>query len=142
MGVLSDLVVASGDDAMRIAELSSPAAELGGIDIKGIDTVKLAMLHAVVSGRTYEDVLALYEPTGEGSQEGPWVVKLPADLVAALAGLDESAQRRVGTRWAQIEEFALDGWQVADVCNTLEGICGLARQATESAQSVFLWICL
>ena len=50
MGVLSDLVVAPVGDAERIGHADAPAAEFGGIDIKGIDSVKFGTLHSILTG--------------------------------------------------------------------------------------------
>lgn len=141
MGVLSDLVVAPDHAAAKVLHASNPASEFGGIDIKGVDSTKFGTLHAIMSGRSLEDVLPLYDPISE-DEEGPWLFRIPRDLVAQLATLSGREQERVADAWAQTEEFSLDGWERTDVASTLEEICELARKAVDSRETLFLWMCL
>jgi len=140
VGVLSDLVVAPSGDADRIARAAVPSQEFGGIDIKGIDTVKLCMLHALVTDQPYKTLKDQYTPVVSVSDEGPWVFRLPDSCVDALARLDDEARAAVATRWAQTKEFQFDRWRTAAVAEALEAISALARRAVESKQSVFLWM--
>ena len=142
MGVLSDLVVAPAEEAERVAHASVPSREFGGIDVKGIDTVKFGMLHAMLTGRTFDDVLPSYDPVAEVPADGPWVFRLPEELVARLAALSPEERQAAGVKWAATEEFALSGWEEAAVSDGLVEICRLARQAADSRQALFLWMCL
>ncbi len=142
MGVLSDLVVAPVDDAEKVAHADVPSRAFGGIDIKGIDTVKFGTLHSLVTGRTFDEVLALYDPVVEVSDDGPWVFRIPEELVERLAALSEEEGRTVAAKWAATEEFALSGWDEAAVSDGLVAICELARRAVDSGQALFLWMCL
>jgi len=119
-----------------------PSREFGGIDVKGIDTVKFGMLHAMLTGRTFDDVLPSYDPVAEVSADGPWVFRLPEELVARLAALSPEERQAAGVKWAATEEFALSGWEEAAVSDGLVEICRLARQAADSRQALFLWMCL
>src|SRR3954470_7804655 len=127
MGVLSDLVVAPVGDAERVAHAEVPSQAFGGIDINGIDTVKFGTLHSIVTGRSLEALLPEYQPIVTVSEEGPWVFRLPPDLVSRLAELDDAARARVTKQWAGTEEFALDGWAENDVAGALGPISTLAR---------------
>lgn len=142
MGVLSDLVVAPAEDAERVAHASVPSREFGGIDIKGVDTVKFGTLHSLVTGRTFDEVLPLYDPVAEVSEDGPWVFRIPEELVLRLAALSDEERRTVAVKWAATEEFALSGWEEAAVSDGLVAICELARRATDAGHALFLWMCL
>ena len=142
MGVLSDLVVAPPGDAERIGRARAPAAEFGGIDIKGIDSVKFGMLHSILTGRTFRQLLPEYNPVFALSDEGPWVFQIPADLVTRLASLAGEDKRLVVSKWAATKEFALDRWPASEVARAFDGIASLARQAEEAGHSLFLWISL
>ena len=122
MGVLSDLVVAHSSDAERIGRARAPAAEFGGIDIKGIDSVKFGMLHSILTGRSFKQLLPEYNPVFAVSDEGPWVFRLPADLVTRLASLAGEDKQRVVSQWAATREFALPKTPVT-LCS-----CGLASE--------------
>ena len=142
MGVLSDLVAAPATDADRVATSVNPAAELGGIDIKGIDSVKFGTLHAILTGRSFEDLLPEYDPVVTVSEEGPWLFRLPTELVVRLASLAGGDERAVVSRWAATEEFALDGWSASDVARALDEIVALARKGLDAGHSLFLWMSL
>jgi len=139
MGVLNDLVVAASGDAERIARAESPAADFGGIDIKGIDSVKFGMLHSILTGRSFEDLLPEYEPVVSVSDDGPWVFRLPSDFVARLATLAGDDKQAVVSKWAATEEFVLDRWTASDVAEAFDDIALLARKADDAGHSLFLW---
>jgi hypothetical protein len=117
------------------------AERFGGIDIKGIDSVKFGTLQSIMTGRSFEELLPLYEPTSK-SDEGPWVFCLPRELVTQLAALPEGERKRIAELWARTEEFVLDRWDVPDVSSVLDSVCELARQAIAAKQALFLWMCL
>jgi hypothetical protein len=142
MGVLSDLVVAPAGDAERVAHAEVPSQAFGGIDIKGIDSVKFGTLHSIVTGRPFEELLSEYGPVVTVSEEGPWVFEIPPELSSRLAHFDDAERAKVAKLWASTEEFALDGWAEDDVAAALGSISTLARRAVDSGQVLFLWMCL
>ena len=100
MGVLTDFVVADRNDARRVCDASCPSRDFAGQDAKGIDTVKLGKLYAVLMGGEY-DPSFISEPLCAGGDEGPWVFEVPLDLVRRLASLaphNPAGRRVVGER--------------------------------------------
>jgi hypothetical protein len=140
MGVLSDLVVATDGDIQRILETEVPSQAFGGVDLKGIDSVKFTTLHSILTGQSFDELLPSYRPIAIGSDEGPWVFKLPSDLVGRLAAMTQEERLPVAEKWAETEEFKLDRWKPADVQPTLDTICLQAESASSSHQSLFLWM--
>ncbi|HET7458127.1 MAG TPA: hypothetical protein VFJ74_10795 [Gemmatimonadaceae bacterium] len=140
MGVLSDLVAAPSTAAEAIGRTRGPARQFGGIDIKGIDTIKLGMLHAMLTGETFESLFPAYDPVVSVSDDGPWVFELPSALVQRLGALDEPALSATAASWARTEEFEADGWSPKDVHAVLRDICAVARQARSAEHSLFLWM--
>jgi hypothetical protein len=140
MGVLSDLVVAPATDAERVARAEVPSRAFDGIDIKGIDSVKLGTLHSLLTGRTFEELLPLYEPAVTVSDDGPWVFQIPRDLVALLSALDGPRKNEVARQWAV--QFALDRWTEGEVATALGSISTLAKKGNEPGQALFLWMSL
>jgi hypothetical protein len=138
MGVLSDLIVAPPVDAERVGRASLPDASIPSVDVKGIDTVKLGVLHEILTGTSFDELLEQYDPAYEGSDEGPWVFVLPAELVASLAKLDSGDRRTVAAKWAQAEEFALDGWSLSDVATGLDVVCEQACAAVSAGKALLL----
>ena len=142
MSVLSDLIVAPVSAAEAISRSPAPAREFGGADIKGIDTVKLALLHAQLTGEPLKPLLPAYEPLVSASDDGPWVFALPTPLVQHLATLGAPEQAGVGARWGAAEEFTLDRWRTPDVLGVLETLCASARQAEARGEALLLWMSL
>jgi hypothetical protein len=142
MGVLSDLVVAPEADAAVVAGSMNPAAQFGGIDIKGISSVNFGVLHSILIGRPFKELLPQYKPLISLSSEGPWVFRIPQDLVVQLAGMSDHERHRVGDLWARTDEFLGAGWTQPEVAEAFESICALARNAVESKNALFLWMCV
>lgn len=142
MGVLSNLVVAPEGDAQKVARTDVPSQTLGGIDIKGIDTIKFCQLHAMLTGKSYDDLISGYDAVAEESEDGPWVFRVPPELVSRLAGLQAHELPQIAKKWAAIEEFTADGWTEADVSNALTSIANLSKKALSPGQALFLWMCL
>jgi hypothetical protein len=142
MGLLTDLVIANEADATNIANSHYPLDDFTGIDIKGVDSVKLTTLHSILSGEEFKDLLAQYNPIASASDDGPWVFVLPADLVARLANLDEAELADTAAKWGNTEEFQLDGWSQSNVTDVLRGIAHLARQASDQGKHIFAWMSL
>jgi hypothetical protein len=142
MGVLSDLVVAPAGDAERVAHAEVPSRAFDGIDIKGIDSVKFGTLQSILTGRPFEELLSEYDPVVTVSDEGPWVFRIPHELLTRLVALDHTERARVAKQWASTEEFGLDGWAEDDVAGALGSISTLARKAVDSGQTLFLWMSL
>jgi hypothetical protein len=135
-------VVGDVGDAKKIGASRIPSGDFNGIDIKGIDTVKFTTLHALATGRSYDELMPGYEPVHSVSRDGPWVVVIPVELVSHLATLDLAAIRELGLRWADTDEFFVDQWTPADVVATLDEICEQAVKASSTHRSLFLWMCL
>lgn len=143
MGVLSELVVAPAGEAERVAQAQVPSQTVGGIDIKGVDSVKFGTLHSILMGQSFEELLPLYEPVVTVSDDdGPWVFQIPPDLVTRLAALDDAGMAAVARQWAATEEFVLDDWTEDEVVSVLSAISSLSKQAIESGQALFLWMSL
>jgi hypothetical protein len=136
VGVLSELAIGDEGDAEKIAN-SLPSADLGGVDLSGIDPVKLGTLHSIVLGKEHD-----YGLEYASSEEGPWVFKFPRELVDALAVQTQAQQMDVAARWLTTDEFSIDGWGLENVEATLRTICEQAKRASASSRALFLWVSL
>ncbi len=141
MGVLTDLLVATEADMEAIGEMDYPLGQFPGLDAKGLDWVSFSTLQELVTGEPYDDVLKLYDPVLTVSDDGPWISKIPANLVQRLASLTETERRTIGARWAQTDELKHQ-WTEDVVQEVLEDICKLAVKAVSQPDHVLLmWIC-
>lgn len=136
--MLCDLVAAK--DPNQVAQSSNPSKELGGIDIKGIETVKLEKLFKQLVGK--EPAESDFDMVASAGDDGPWVVPIPAALTSALAKLDADGLKAAAARWAKIEEFAKDGWKPAAVAKALKAMSALAVEAQKKKLTLFLWMSL
>jgi hypothetical protein len=78
----------------------------------------------------------------ENSDDGPWVYRVPEELVKLLATLDDTRQVNVAKSWAATDEFLLDRWPSSAVAEFLAEICDLARQAVDQDKGIVMWMCL
>lgn len=140
MGVLSDLVMAGARDAGKVLAAENPAKTFAGIDVKGIDTVKLDALRALLGEKAGDEDLG--EPAAIADAGERLVFRIPPAFVAGLAALSAAERAKTAKAWAKAEEFALDRWKPADVARALDAICALAAKAVEAKKAVFLWMCV
>jgi hypothetical protein len=144
VGVLTDIVIADRTDAERVGRSECPYAEFDGIDAKGIDTVKLGTLNAILTNSPFDPSFAASECLFQGSEEGPLVFEVPATFIQRLASLSSEELVHAGTRWAATEEFSprYDNWPAEDVHELLGRLVALARRAVGAQKSVLIWMSL
>lgn len=141
MGLLSEIYLAPTGRAAEVTADARPERCLAGIDSSGIDSVKLATLHSLLTGQDFESLLPSYEPTAVAGEDGPWLFRLPDDLTRTLADLSPDQRRDIAARWAAEEGFILDGWKSQAVHDAFEAIYELAVRADQST-ALYLWMSL
>jgi len=141
---LTDFVVVDRSEAQRVCDATCPSEEFSGLDAKGIDTVKLGTLYAVLTEIEFDSAFMSGDPLASGGDEGPWVVEVPADLVQRLAKLDAKQLAAVAAKWAKTEEFSpqYDNWPAEAVHEVLAELVKLCTQAMAARKSVLLWLSL
>jgi hypothetical protein len=143
MGVLTDFVVIDRRDAPLVCASTCPSREFNGLDAKGIDTVKLGKLYAILVGGKY-DPSFISEPLCDGGDEGPWVFEVPPDLMQQLADLTPRQLTEAGRKWAAVEEFSprYDNWPAERVQQVLGDLAALCKRAVGEGKAVLMWMCL
>lgn len=142
MGVLTDFVVADLAEAQTVCDSSCPCQDFDGFDAKGIDTVKLGTLHAILRGEVYshsgDTVLC------SGGEDGPWVFEVPPELMQRLAALTAQQLEVTARTWAATEEFSprYDDWPLEAVQEVLNELAALCKRAVTQGKSVLMWMCL
>src|SRR5690242_7249456 len=104
------------------------------VDDNRLDPVKLDTLKALlgVKGKGYSDPL---DQTGE-----QFVIPISAKLVAALAVLDAKKRPGIAKKWADTEEWRIEGAPAAQLDKLLGQIVKLAKQSVEDDRPMFLWM--
>ena len=139
MDISTNIVIGDISDVAEIGESSWPIENWRGFEIKGIDSTKIATLHAMLTGQTFDEAFGEYLLAYEATEEGPWVVKIPDEPMERLAVLEDDALERVGEELAATEEFESAGWPVEEVQIFLAELTALAGVAIMQRKAMFLW---
>lgn len=133
------LVAAEDDEYEAVAESPQPLNDWSGIELPGFDTVRMAVLHALLTGDSLQMALDRYEPVYVSADE-TIVLHLADELFEALAGLDEDSMASVASELVATEEFETAAWHEEDVVDLLGAISALAQLAESQGQVLFLVI--
>lgn len=139
MGILTTIVAAEEDEVEAIGESLQPLDEWSGIEMRDISIPRIATLHCLLTGDTYDDAAALYEPIYFAS-EGALVLRLADEVGERLAALDEDALDAVARELAATEEFETTGWEDEAIADMLTSLADLARLAESQGQTLFIWL--
>lgn len=137
MGIRTEIVIASRQDADRVAASTTPLADFDGFAAMGLDTVKLGTLANLLRGESSPDLPPESVPFLAGNLEGgPWVFEVPTHVVQRLAAVNESDERSIGEAWARTDEF--DRVPPADVHALFNQLVQLAKRARSSTFSMLV----
>jgi hypothetical protein len=136
----TNIVIADLDEIEAIAESSAPAQEWRGLELQGIDPQKIAMLHSILTGESFEEAAVQYDPIYAGSGEGPWVIAIPQAPVQKLARLEEEVIEQVGEEWAATEDLERENWPVEEVQAVVAELAALASISIAQEKEMFIWI--
>jgi hypothetical protein len=140
MSTLAHIVIADEADVEAIGESAKPVDDWQGFAVRGLDSAKFAMLHALLTEETFEEASAHYEPLYAASDEGPWVIRLADAPMELLARMDEEVLERVAEELAATEEFEMDNWPAEEVQAVLSDLASLADDALAEGHALFVWL--
>ena len=141
MEIEINIVSADEDEFIAVAGSSSPLNEWSGFAAPGLDTVKVATLHSLVTGDSLQSALDMYDPVFLDDGE-TGALRVADELIEALALLDEDSLEGLAAELAATDDFESDGWDVEDVLTLLTEISELAQLAESQGQILFVWIAL
>ena len=140
MGSLADLILAESSDAAAIAASEYPLGTYKGTNVDGLDPLKLAALHSIVTDKEFDHLLEHYKPIAKASDSGPWLIRLHGELIAFLAGLAPQDHASIAVRWASTVQLQKEGWSEIDAEKFLGQVAHFAQIAAFEGKDVFLWI--
>ncbi|HUW39305.1 MAG TPA: hypothetical protein VMV91_18440 [Rhodocyclaceae bacterium] len=140
MAILTNIVAAEDHEIEAIGESLHPVDEWSGIELRDVDTAKIATLHCLLTGDPFDDALTRYEPLYVSTVEGALVLRLADEAMERLAGLDEEALEQVAAELAATEEFESEQWEDEVIAAMLAELGELARLAESQAQALFVWM--
>ena len=141
MGLLSDFVVATPEDALRYESLLQdgkplPPDRFWRAEWKNFTPLALQMLWAILRDEEWDlgrHQLEHVHHTGEGES---WLERFPDELVHLISALDEATEGRVADTWARSAEVPGDSDELRPVLRDLKH---LATDAQTSGRSLYLW---
>ncbi len=140
--MLTDILIASRDDATIILDEYPQRKDWSGLELKGLCNMKLAALLDTLGSPTEAAALEGEDCILVSRQDGPWVILLPIILRDTLAALPDSQFRSVAEQWANHEELVLDGWSAEDVEPGIGMLKTHAKVAVEAGKDLLLWMAL
>lgn len=140
MDTLADLVVATLDEGPAVLASEYPLGTYQGVNVDGLDPLKVAALHACLADKTFDQVLVEYQPMAEASPSGPWLIRLPVELTAAVAGISPQDVPAAAAAWATTEPLRQDGWSGKEAEKYLARVSHFARLAAYDKKEVYLCV--
>lgn len=140
MGSLADLLLAESSDVPAIVASEYPLGTFKGANVDGLDSLKLAALHSTFAPEDFNNLLEHYKPMAEASTSGPWLIKLPGELIAFLAGLAPHDYDSTAAKWASTVQAQEEGLSLIDAEKFLGQVGYFAQIATFERKEVYLWV--
>ena len=138
MSSLADLIVAASSDAEAIVASDYPLGTFEGVNVDGLDPLQIAALHASLTGKEFGELLGEYEPVAQGSPNGPWLIGIPAELIASLAIIAPQNQVSIAEKWASMEQLQKGGWSGPDAEVYLARLVHFSQIASFEGKEIFL----
>jgi hypothetical protein len=140
MASLADLLVASPDDVPNILASEYPLGTYKGTNVDGLGPLNLAVLQTIFTAEDTNQVLEKYQPIAEASQEGPWLIKLPAELIECLASLAPEDHAAMAVQWASTEPMQAEGLHEQTAQQLIGQVAYYAQNASFEGLDLYLWM--
>lgn len=145
MEIVTNIVAADEDEYSSVGESLCPLDEWSGIGTPGLDTPKIATLHALLTGDSLQESLDRYEPvyvSVNDSESEIVILQIADEVLERLAELDEDALENVAGELASAEEFETGSWGFDAVLALLTALSEIAQLAESQGQVLFVWMYL
>ena len=141
MEFVTCVVAADEDELAEVAQSAAPLDGWSGIETPGLDTVKLATLHALLTGDPLQVALDLYEPAlVAGGDEETLVLRVAGEMLEELALLDEESLETVAGELAATEIYEEEDADPDELLSLLAPLAELAQLAESQGQVLFVRI--
>ena len=138
LGSLADLIVATSGDAEDIVASDYPLGSYKGVNVDGLDPLQISVLHSVLVNKDLTELLGNYEPIAAGSDSGPWLVRIPEELIAALGTISPDNQAAVGIQWAASDQLEEAGWTEQEAVGFVARLVHFAQVVSFEEKELFL----
>ena len=141
MKTVTHIVAADADEFLAVGEAANPLEQWSGFAAAGFDTVKIALLHCLLTGDTLQAALDRHQPLYLSSDEAI-VVRLADETCEKLAAFDPQALSELARELAATADFEAERRPVDDVLALLSEVAELAQLAESQGQALFARIAL
>ena len=132
-------VIGDREDAVAIGNAAEPMEDWQGIEVNGVDAAKMAMLHSLLTGDTFQDASSHYHSMYSASDYGPWIFPIPEIVLERLAELEDEMET-VAEELAATEEFEAEGWSLEQVEIIVSDLTTLAKACLAEEKELFMWM--
>ena len=140
MSSAADLILATPAETTAIVASEYPLGTFKGVNVDGLDPLKLAALHKLFVATPFGDLLRHYQPVAQATASGPWLVQVPSELIALLGSIAPPDQAGVAARWAATDQVQEEGWSPTEADQFLARLVPFAQTAAFEGKNLFLWI--
>ena len=140
MGSLADLIIGTSEDVQAIVGSEYPLGKFTGINIDGLNPLHVAELHSILADMDFSQLMDHYRPIAEGSKTGPWLVRLPGDLLVAIAKIAPQDIASIAAQWGSTDRLQGETWSDQDVENYLGQLLHFSQTATFEDKELFLCV--
>jgi len=140
MGSAADLIIAAPSEAVAIVASDYALGTYRGVNVDGLDPLKLAALHSLLTNKGIDGLLGAYQPVAEATANGPWPIRLPGELLAFLANTRPESQALVAAKWASADQLQAEGWSEQDAEQFIARVVHFAQNAAFEGKEVFLLV--
>ena len=141
MGVISYYFISTEDELNQCDYINqSPDQYFKSADIKGLDTVKIALLQSLLTGEDFYESLEQQEIICDELDQGPLMIKIPEKLILELAQFRDQDLEPLVNDWIQEEEFTYDKFDVPALKKIFLDIQSLSIQAQSEQKQCYLWM--
>lgn len=141
--MIDHLLVAGVTDAHAIAAHDDPSRKWDGFFCRGLDSIKLVALWALIEKGSTDDRsgqrMDAIETISEGDS-GPWVDVLPSTMVLALASLaamDDDEIARLAASLCRTKDF--EGWADDEVSDLIRSVGDQAEAANLNDKTLMIF---
>ena len=138
MGILTNIVAGEEDELAAIGESSRPVDDWSGIEMRDFDTAKLATLHCLLTGDSFDEALVVCEPVHASGEEGAIVLRIADEVLDRLVNVDEEALDEIAAELAASEAFEMNAED--EVYALVMELADLARLADAQGQVLYVWM--
>lgn len=139
---LSDFFIADPGDAAALDIESSPIGRFPGFEAKGVEIVKILTLLSLIDGSDVMSNIDHIDSYFVQQSDETWLVAIPDAIRSHLSTAGDQQLASLARRWAETEEWQLDGGEEEDLRWILDEMAKLSAEATHNNQKLYLWICL